>query len=63
MLEVTCLLVYKHMSSVTQGYNNRNVHNVTVDKNTLHLPFKIKATVENKNQIYANAHRQSKTKI
>ena len=34
-----------------------------VANNTLHLPFKIKATIENKNQIYANAHIQSKTKI
>ena len=36
---------------------------VYVDKNTLNLPFKIKDTVENKNQIYANTHMQSKTKI
>ena len=36
---------------------------VYVDKNTLHLPLKIKAAVENENQIYANACIQSKTKI
>ena len=36
---------------------------VYVDKNTLHLPFKIKDHVENKNQIYVNTSIQSKTKI
>ena len=36
---------------------------VYVDKNTLHLPSKIKDNVENKNQIYANTCIQSKTKI
>ena len=36
---------------------------VYVDKNTLHLPFKIKDNVANKNQIYANTRIQSKTKI
>ena len=28
--------------------------------NTLHLPFKIRDTIENKIQIYANTHIQSK---
>ena len=27
MLQVTCLLVYKYISSVTQGYKNRNIPN------------------------------------
>ena len=48
--------------SVNQGQTSEAYITVYVDKNTLHLPFKIKDNVENKNQIYANTRIQSKTK-
>ena len=46
-----CVQIHVHL--LTRGITLEIYIMVYVDKNTLHLPFKIKDNVENKNQIYA----------
>ena len=57
----SCVQIHVHL--LTSSITSEMCIVVYVDKNTLYLPFKRKATVENKNQIYANTCIQSKTKI
>ena len=57
----TC--VQTHVLPLTRGIASEMYMMVYVDRSTLHLPFKIKNNVENKNQICTNTNIQSKTKI
>ena len=49
-------LVYKYMSSVTRGITTETYLTISVDKNTLHHPFKIKAPREKKSDLCKCKH-------
>ena len=56
----TCVQIHVHV--LPRGITTETYLTVHVDKNTLHLPFKIKAKVGNRLDL-GNTRTQSKTKI